>query len=182
MRASFLVLLLGLPGLNWAAADEPVEELPPPRPEGPREKSVLVDPAPAPSRTATTEGWGLIGPVGRHYCIGTTAIADYVRGGQRHIVALDVEQPASDSSPDEYFLYFREAGTGHRWAIARYASADQRYRVYFQAAGRRGEWLLFQRAEVTWEARHDEVPTAVWTWPEPTCGLAVPPDPQFAVP
>jgi len=96
-------------------------------------------------------------------------LADYVHVGQRQIVTLEAEDPDSRTPPDENFLYFRETLAGHRWAIARYPSADQRYRVYFQAAGSSGAWQLFQRAQATWEPQPVEQPTIIWVWPEPTC-------------
>ena len=166
MRQTLLLLwLVRLAAPAWALATAPVEELPPPK----EEKSVVVKSEPTPDRSQA-QGWGLIGPSGRHYSVGASALADYLHRGQRHIVTLDAENPASHSTPDENFLYFRETRTGHRWAIARYPSGDQRYRVYFQSADSPGVWQPFQRSQLTWEPQLDDELTVVWTWPEPSCG------------
>ena len=178
MRWNLILLLLfwlGAPA--GAQVTDPAEELPPPKPEG----SVLANPELSP-RSQHVKGWGLIGHSGRHYCVGATALADYVLGGQRYIITLDAEDPANHPTTAESFLYFREASTGHRWAIARYPSADQRYRVYFQAEGSPGVWQLFQRADATWESQLDKEPTFIWTWPEPTCSQLLPTESFFSWP
>ena len=140
-----------------AVAQAP-EELPPPV-----ARSVLVDRAPASGGAPTSpsgealkqgaveNGWGLYGTNARHYFVGRVAIADYVRGGQRHIVTLIEEDPASHAKVDPNFQYYREEVAGHRWALARQAGADRRYAVYFQAADAPGAWMLFQHAQGTWD-------------------------------
>jgi hypothetical protein len=159
-----LVFLLLFPLAASAWADEPLEELPPPKPD----QSVLVSREPA-QRGYQAASWGLIGPRGRLYCAGGVALADYVQLGQRHIVTLEPESSARHTPPNENFLYFRETLAGHRWAIARYPSADQRFRVYFQSAGSSGEWQFFQWADVTWQPQQTLEPTIFWIWPEPVC-------------
>jgi hypothetical protein len=124
----------------WAVADDPVEELPPPK----SESSVLVKPQHAASESQQP-GWGLVGPSGRHYFVGSEALADYLRGGQRHIVALEKEDPARHASPDPNYLYYRETLAGHRWAIGRQPGVDRRSSVYFQEVGAPGAWSLFER-------------------------------------
>jgi len=153
---------LGADAETWAA--DQAEELPPPK----EEQSVLVNNKPDASRSQKLRGWGLVGPCGRHYCIGLTALADYQRGGQRHVVTLEAENPAEQSTLDESFVYFRETTTGHRWAIARQPSIDQRFRIYFQEADRRGVWQLFQRAQATWDQEPDGA-APVLLWNEPIC-------------
>jgi hypothetical protein len=106
-------------------------------------------------------GWGLVGSGGRHYVFGGLAVADYVLSGQRHIVTLQQEEPSLLPKADENYLYYRELGTGHRWAIGRYPQADENYVVYFQlqreqpVADRssdtaRPKWTLFHRARLIW--------------------------------
>jgi hypothetical protein len=108
--------------------------------------------------------------------VGATALADYVQGDQRHLATLEAEDSSSHTAPDENFLYFREASTGHRWALARHPGVDQRYRVYFQPADRRGTWELFQRSQlisqqqlISAQSPDDDMPV-IWTWSEPGCG------------
>ena len=182
MRRRWLLTLLGLTAPAWALATDPPEDLPPPLRDTPQEtreeQSVLVNAAPA-SRSPSIEGFGLIGPSGRHYIAGGVALADYVRDGQRQIVQLEAEDPARRAAPDENFLYFRETRTGHRWAIARYPSPDRRYRVYFQDAVNLGVWQLFQRAAPTWEQPPGELWPTTCIWPEPTCGQSLLIEPPF---
>ena len=154
------------------AADEPLEELPPPRPEVRPEKSVVVDRDPAPSDSAL-DGWGLAGLRGRYYSASAVALADYVRDGRRHIARLEVEDPSLHAATAESFLYFREPVNGHRWAIARYPSADQSYRIYFQAVDRPGQWRLFDRAQASFAPEAPGEPIVVWSWPEATCGTEI---------
>ena len=77
-------------------------------------------------------GYGLVGSGGRHYIFGGLAMADYARGGRRHIVTLQLQEPTTLAKPDEDFLYYRELGSGHRWAIGRHPLKDDTYAVYFQ--------------------------------------------------
>ena len=163
-RTLILILLVPLAAPAGTLAADQVEELPPPK----QEKSVLVDEVEVSSGPQVT-GWALVGPSGRIYCVGATALADYQQDGQRHLAILEAEDSVNCSAPDERFLYFRETNTFHRWAVARNASIDQRYRVYFQAAESRGAWRLFQRAQAIWDEEHDE-PAPVLLWNEPTCG------------
>jgi hypothetical protein len=112
-------------------------------------------------------GWGLVGSRGRHYVFGGLAVADYSRGGQRQVVTLQQEEPSLLPKPDENYLYYRELGTGDRWAIGRHPQADETYLVYFQpraksrAAGEanavaRPKWTLFHRARLIWPEQEDE--------------------------
>ena len=145
-----LLALLATPRL--VAQDSP-EELPPPK----AETSVLVQP-PVIVQDRQTAGWSLLGPGGEFYFVGSNALADYLRGEQRHIVALEREDSSSHSSPDPNFLYFREPD-GRRWAFSVAAGADGRFRIYSQDASALGAWSLFQRASRNWDGQ-----------PEPGCG------------
>jgi hypothetical protein len=159
--ACFLVSLL-----LAAARGGPVQE--PPR--GPAAAAPGPESPPVPAGEQNAEpvvgqlehsGWGLVGSGGRHYVFGGLAVADCLRSGQRHIVALQQEEPTLLPKPDDNFLYYRELGTGHRWAIGRYPQADVTYLVYFQpqteqpaAAESQGaarpRWTLFHRARLIW--------------------------------
>jgi len=158
-----VLVLLAAPA--WAIADDPVEELPPPK----SETSVLVKPKHVASEPQLS-GWGLVGPSGRHYFIGAQGLADYLRGGQRHIVALEQEDPAHHASPDPNYLYYRETLAGHRWAIGRQPGADRSYSVYFQEVDSPGTWNVFQRTRGSWEDLPVDEPTTVLLQYEPTCG------------
>ena len=131
-----LLLLMKLAADAETRAADQAEELPPPK----EEQSVLVNSKPEVSSSLKVRGWSLVGPSGRHYCVGTTALADYQQGSQRHLVSLEVERPADNSTPDENFVYFRETITGHRWAIARHPSADHAFPSLF--SGGRLSWRL----------------------------------------
>jgi hypothetical protein len=142
--------------------DEQPEELPPPK----AERSVLTN-NPKTLTSPAEKSWELSGSRGRHYFIGGIALADYQQDGVKQLAALQAEEAAVDE-----FDYFRERGSGHRWAIARQASGDQRYRVYFQAAGRPGEWQLYHRAKATWNLeRGRSAPVLLPN--ELTCGEAL---------
>jgi hypothetical protein len=141
---------------------ESPEELPPPK----QEQSVLVKET-TPAKEPQFKGFCLVGPSGRHYCLDGTALADYWRLGQRHLVKLEAESPQPSPVDEESFLYFRELNTGHRWAFARQASGDERHRVYLQTADRPGDWQLFQRAQAAWDEER-EVLAPVLLWIEPT--------------
>jgi hypothetical protein len=138
-----LLALLLLP--SWTAARAPVEELPPPS-----QPSVLTRAEPT-AGNSPVSGWGLFGASGRYYFVGEVALADYARGGERQIVPLIKEDPASHAKPDPNFLYYREETAGHRWAIRRQAAADRRYSIYFQPADAPGAWQLFERALGSWD-------------------------------
>ena len=126
-----------------------MEVLPPPAAKSVLAKEMLQGtPAEASGIAATTPGWGIYGPRVRLYCVGDVAIADYQREGRRYIVALAEEDPASHASIDPFFLYYREAVTGHRWAIGRQMRTDGTYSLYFQAANAPGDWKLFQRSRL----------------------------------
>ena len=156
-----ILALLAAPA--WALAEVPVEELPPPK----TETSVLVQPKHA-HRERQPLGWGLVGSSGRHYFVGPEALADYRWGGQRHIVALAQEDPASHPSADPKFLYYREP-EGRRWAFGRQPSADGNYRVYSQDAGAAGGGP-FSSGRGTWDGLSLDEPQAVLYWNEPGCG------------
>jgi hypothetical protein len=114
-------------------------------------------------------GWALIGPRGRHYFFGGLAVADYVAQGERHIVTLQQEEPTLLPKPDDEFLYYRELGTGDRWAIGRQPLRDDTYVIYRQpasapvadgatspqaaGAGTHGKWMLFHRARLRMPGR-----------------------------
>ncbi|HUE72023.1 MAG TPA: hypothetical protein VMP01_14140 [Pirellulaceae bacterium] len=97
-------------------------------------------------------GYGLVGSGGRHYVFGGLAVADYVRNDRRHIITLQLEEPTMMAKPDDDFLYFRELGSGHRWALGRHPLADDAYVVYFQPRreGAPNKWSLFHRARLIW--------------------------------
>lgn len=117
-------------------------------------------------------GWALIGPRGRHYFFGGLAVADYVAGGVRRIVTLQQEEPTLLPKPDEDFLYYRELGTGDRWAIGRQPLGDDTYVVYHQgasppradgAASTEGaafssprKWILFHLARLKMPGRESD--------------------------
>ena len=106
-------------------------------------------------------GYGLVGSGGRHYIFGGLAIADYSRNGEQHIVTLKLEEPTTLAKPDEEFLYYRELGAGHRWAIGRHPLKDDTYAVYFQPqpAGRAAsKWTLFHRARLIWPEKQGSTP------------------------
>jgi hypothetical protein len=119
-------------------------------------------------------GWGLIGASGRYYFVGGLAVADYVRGGQRQIVPLIEEDPASHSRPDSNFLYYREQATGNRWAIRCQAAADRRFSIYFQPADAPGTWQLFQRALGSWDEMQAVNDAGSPYFVEPTCEYSHP--------
>ena len=167
-----LVPLLLLAVSPWKSGAAQVEELPPPAQETvekpaeqPESESVLVTREPAVS-TSSSVNWAVVGPRGRIYCAGETALVDYWQDGRRKIAALDAEDPATHATPDDDFRYFREKSTGHRWAIARYSGADGGHRVYFQEADRRGEWQLFQRGEAALEGQPGFAPPTSLFWTE----------------
>jgi hypothetical protein len=98
-------------------------------------------------------GWMLSGDRGRHYVFGGLAVADYAGEDRRQIVTLQQEEPSLLPKPDDKFLYYRELGTGRRWAIGRYPLADDSYAVYFQPPAEteaEGKWMLFHRARLIW--------------------------------
>ena len=106
-------------------------------------------------------GWMLSGQRGRHYVFGGLAVADYAGEDRRQIVTLQQEEPSLLPKPDDKFLYFRELGSGRRWAIGRYPLEDDSYLVYLQAepASENGKgrlqarWQLFHRARLIWPER-----------------------------
>ena len=116
-------------------------------------------------------GYGLVGSGGRHYIFGGLAVADYTRGSQRHIVTLQLQEPTTLAKPDEDFLYYRELGSGHRWAIGRHPLKDDSYAVYFQPArssegAATAKWSLFHRARLIWEESgegHPQIPQMTQT-------------------
>lgn len=166
MNIRMAVICLFASLLLTAARGGPGQE--PPR--GPAAAAPGAESTPAPAGQETAEpvvgqlehsGWGLVGSGGRHYVFGGLAVADYLRSGQRHIVTLQQEEPTLLPKPDENFLYYRELGSGHRWAIGRYPQADETYLVYFQPqpeqpaaaesqAAARPRWTLFHRARLIW--------------------------------
>lgn len=95
-------------------------------------------------------GYVLVGPRGRHYVFGGLAVADYDADGQHKIVTLKLEEPTLLPKPDENFIYYRELGSGRRWAISRQPQADDTYPVYFQPAAAAPKWTLFHRARLIW--------------------------------
>ena len=106
-------------------------------------------------------GYGLVGSGGRHYIFGGLAVADYTHQGLRHVVTLQLQEPTTLPKPDEKFLYYRELGSGHRWAIGRHPLNDDSYAVYFQPAGTRGtsaKWSLFHRARLIWPEAQGAAP------------------------
>jgi hypothetical protein len=116
-------------------------------------------------------GYGLVGSGGRHYIFGGLAVADYSRAGQQHIVTLQLEEPTTLAKPDQDFLYYRELGSGHRWAIGRHPLKDDTYAVYFQPAPTSEgavptKWSLFHRARLIWEESgegHPQIPQMTQT-------------------
>ncbi len=181
--------IVSVPGL----AQGPVEELPPPADssvlvkEGPVSPPVPSNPEipikgevpsavsedPALAATQPMDagmGWGLIGPTAKHYVVGSLAIADYWRDGQRQVVAMEEEDPASHAKPDPNYRYYREPSTGHRWAIARQPLADGGFSVYFQLSDKPGTWTRVQSARPTWETRFAESFVVPFVWVESTCG------------
>ena len=95
-------------------------------------------------------GYVLVGPRGRHYVFGGLAVADYDADGQHKIVTLKLQEPTLLPQPDENFIYYRELGSGLRWAISRQPQADDTYPVYFQPAAPTPRWVLFHRARLIW--------------------------------
>ena len=90
-----LAMLLILAAGDALAEQPNVEELPPPVAKSVLAKETLEgDSAEAGEGAATTTSWGIYGPHGRLYCVGDLAIVDYLREGQRYIVALAEEDPA----------------------------------------------------------------------------------------
>ena len=163
------ILLMFVPGA--LLAESPVEELPPPAAQRDLTNDALnTAESEHPEGAATVVGWGLYGPRARFYFVGQGAIADYQHNGRRYIVALAEEDPASQTKTDPNFLYFREAQTGHRWAISRQVRADGTCSVYFQLAATPGEWTLYQRSRPTWEEEPvvDQPPFHILI--EPGCG------------
>ena len=164
MRHAITSLMLALAFPVLARATDQIEELPPPK----REKSVLTKAPPA-RDVPPAVAWGLTWNSGRHYFAGGTGIADYVHDGQRHIASLEAEDHSGYALPDENFLYYREASSGNRWALARQAGLDRQYRVYFQAAGGGVGWQLFQRSQATWDQPFDAPPAVSTTRYEASC-------------
>ncbi len=162
-------LCLFIPSITSAKA--PVEELPPPARANAEanEAPVASEESPAKDQTSST-GWGLLGASGRHYFVGPLAIADYLRDGQRYIVTLAEEDPATHGKADPNFLYYREEVAGHRWAIGRQPHLDGTYSVYFQPSDTPATWKLIQHARANW----DHQPVFESVEPvyllEPTCG------------
>ena len=107
-------------------------------------------------------GYGLVGSGGRHYIFGGLAVADYSRDGEQHIVTLKLDEPTTLAKPDEDFLYYRELGAGHRWAIGRHPLKDDSYAVYFQPqsapTAAAGKWTLFHRARLIWPEKQSATP------------------------
>ena len=145
-----------------------------PPPRGSAATAPRSEPAP-PSNAASDEpvvgqleydGWGLVGRGGRHYVFGGLAVSDYSRGGRHYIVTLQQEEPSLLPKPDENYLYYRELGSGLRWAIGRRPQADETYLVFLQQepepAGSadvpvaKPKWTLFHRARLTWPEQEAE--------------------------
>jgi hypothetical protein len=167
----WLAMLLIL-AAGTALAEQPnVEDLPPPVAKSVLAKETLKSAPTEVSDSAATElGWGIFGPLGRLYCVGDLTIVDYLREGRRYIVTLMKEDPASHARIDPHFLYFREAATGHRWAIGRQVRIDGTYGLYFQAADEPGHWKLFQRSRLIEEGAAVLVVETPIVIDEPGCG------------
>ena len=106
-------------------------------------------------------GYGLVGSGGRHYIFGGLAIADYHHGDQHYIVTLQLQEPTTLPKADEDFLYYRELGSGRRWAIGRHPLKDDSYAVYFQPASTpaaAAKWTLFHRARLIWPEAQGSAP------------------------
>jgi hypothetical protein len=149
-------------------AYEPAEELPPPK----TEESVLTKTT-APPQITEQNPWGLVGPQFRFYCLGAEGVIDYQQSGERRVGKLQAEDPAGHARHDPNFHYFRETGTGNRWAIGRQPGAGGQHRVYFQAVDAAKSWVLHERARGTWEPEAPLLavePDAVLIWDEPACG------------
>jgi hypothetical protein len=177
MRHAITSLMLALAFPVLTRAIDQVEELPAPK----SGQSVLTKAPPVPA-VPQVVAWGLTGKSGRHYFAGGTGIADYVHDGQRHVALLEAEDHCAYAVPDANFLYYREANSGNRWALARQASMDRQYRVYFQTAGDGAGWQLFQRAQATWDRPFDAPPTTSATLFEASCGGALAVEYEFIIP
>jgi hypothetical protein len=128
--------------------------------------NVAQEPASAPDETSAEpvvgqmehSGYALVGSGGRHYVFGGLAVADYVQNEKQHMVTLQLEEPTMMAKPDDDFLYFRELGSGHRWALGRHPLADDTYAVYFQPKAKgaaASKWSLFHRARLIWPERQE---------------------------
>jgi hypothetical protein len=145
-RLLFTAVLLILPAALLPAR-QPADNVPPP--EQPDEPVVgNVQPV----------GWGLQGAQGRLYFFGGIAMADYT-WQKRHRVVTLAEETATEQA-DPKFLYYRELGDGHRWAVAKSADRDRTYAIYFQPRGpadaTRARWALFERARLVEDSRFPE--------------------------
>lgn len=138
-------------GYGWPApAQEPPAEPTPPA------VSEAVEPVVG---QLEHSGWMLSGERGRHYVFGGLAVADYAGEDRRQIVTLQQEEPSLLPKPDDKFLYYRELGSGRRWAIGRYPLTDDSYAVFFQAPDEgkaAGKWVLFHRARLLWPEMQEE--------------------------
>ena len=104
-------------------------------------------------------GWGLQGAQGRHYFFGGMAMGDYTWQGRHRVVTLAEETTSEQADPK--FLYYRELGDGHRWAVAKSPDRDRSYSVYIQprgaaAAAGQAKWTLFHRAKLIEDSRFPE--------------------------
>jgi hypothetical protein len=146
LRLLIAAVLLVLPTFLLAAR-QPADDAPPPeQPDQP----VVGNVQPV--------GWGLQGAQGRLYFFGGIAMADYTWQNRHRVVSL-AEEPATEQA-DPKFLYYRELGDGHRWAVAKSADRDRTYAIYFQprgqAASTRARWALFERARLVEDSRFPE--------------------------
>lgn len=161
-----------------AGADDPVEELPRPRPA--TTADVQTEPATSARRDIPSAGWSLKGERGQHLFVNDAAVADYTWEGKRHIVLLDQDNPALEERTDTNFLYYHERETGNRWAIGRYPSSSQDYVLYYQPSNGPKVWTRFHRARLSRNEDRSvivvdaivviESPATVSIQTEPTCG------------
>lgn len=145
-RLLAVTVLLVLPAALLVAR-QPADDAPPP--EQPDEPVVgNVQPV----------GWGLQGAQGRVYFFGGIAMADYTWQNRHRVVTLAEETATEQADPK--FLYYRELGDGHRWAVAKSADRDRTYAIYFQPRGQaeatQARWTLFQRARLVEDSRFPE--------------------------
>jgi hypothetical protein len=109
-------------------------------------------------------GYGLVGSGGRHYVFGGLAVADYTHNDQHRVVTLQLVEPSLLPKSDEDFLYYRELGSGRRWAIGRHPLKDDSYAVYYEplagAGSAPGTWTLFHRARLIWPEGQKQAVTA----------------------
>jgi hypothetical protein len=85
-------------------------------------------------------------------------MADYTWQNRHRVVTLAEETATEQADPK--FLYYRELGDGHRWAVAKSADRDRTYAVYFQPRGEesatRTRWALFYRGRLIEDSRFPE--------------------------